>query len=168
MKKKLLLLDWEIIQQEYYEQFNRSQIAKLWEEWFDKETPKPYTDKYDLIDQLIQDELIHRKNDTIKELEDTIRHIAKLSAIKARGNAKKENYKLMLDNTKSYLQKLNETSKENLDDYIENCPDSTGFESISDYENSFYSSMDRYEVHVWDLAIYNMTNDILNKLKDNE
>jgi len=64
------------------------------------------------------------------------------------------------------IKELNKTSKEYLDDYIENCPDSFG--SISDYENSVYSSTDRYEVHVWDLAIYNITNDLLNKIKENE
>ena len=77
-----------------------------------------------------------------------------------------ENHKLMLDNAKSYLKNLNELSKENLDDYIENCPDS--FESINDYEDSFFASMDRYEVHIWDLAIYHMTNDILTKINNNE
>lgn len=33
-KKKDLLQDWEIIQQEYYEQFNRSEVEEKYSDWF--------------------------------------------------------------------------------------------------------------------------------------
>jgi len=81
MKKKDLLQDWEIVQQEYYEQFNRSAIAELWGEWFgmNEETPEPYQNKDDLINLLIQDELRHRADDTIEELKETIAYIEKLN-----------------------------------------------------------------------------------------
>jgi|TARA_R100000030_G_scaffold101024_2_gene95851 hypothetical protein len=84
MKKKDLLQDWEIVQQEYYEQFNRSELEELWGEWFgmNEEIPEPYQNKDDLIKELIEDELRHRKEDTIEELKETINYIEKLNFIK--------------------------------------------------------------------------------------
>ena len=81
MKKKDLLQDWEIVKQEYYEQFNRSEVAELWEEWFgmNEETPEPYQNKDELIKELIEDELDYRKDDTIEELKETIVYIEKLN-----------------------------------------------------------------------------------------
>ena len=34
MKKQDLLQDWEIVQQEYYEQFNRSELEEIYNDWF--------------------------------------------------------------------------------------------------------------------------------------
>ena len=79
MKKKNLLLDWEDSQREYYEQFNRSQIEGLYAEWFGNDIEHyPYMEKYQMIDELIEDELIHRQEDSIEDLIDTIEHIDKL------------------------------------------------------------------------------------------
>lgn len=84
MKKKYLLQDWEIVQQEYYEQFNRLELEELWGEWFgmNEEIPEPYQNKDDLIKELIEDELRYRKEDTIEELKETIKYIEKLNFIK--------------------------------------------------------------------------------------
>ena len=74
MKKKNLLQDWEIAHREYYEQFNRSQIARLYGEWFGNNIDHyPYMEKYQMID-----ELIHRQEDSIEDLIDTIKHLNKL------------------------------------------------------------------------------------------
>ena len=83
MKKKNLLQDWEDTQREYYEQFNRSQIEALYSEWFYNdvdviEKTLHYMEKYQMIDELIEDELIHRQEDSIEDLTDTIEHINKL------------------------------------------------------------------------------------------
>ena len=83
-KKKDLLQDWEIIQQEYYEQFNRSEVEEKYSDWFYNdvdviEKTLHYMEKSEMIQELIQDELRHRKNDTIKELKETIAYIEKLN-----------------------------------------------------------------------------------------
>ena len=79
MKKKNLLQDWENTQTEYYEQFNRSQIEALYSEWFGNNIDHyPYMEKYQMIDELIEDELIHRKEDSIEDLIDTIKYLNKL------------------------------------------------------------------------------------------
>ena len=84
MKKKDLLQDWEIVQREYYEKFNRSAIAELWEEWFgmNEEMQDPYQNKDEIIEELIKDELEYRKDDTNEELKETIEHIEKINLIK--------------------------------------------------------------------------------------
>ena len=80
MKKKNLLLDWEDAQREYYEQFNISQIEGLYSEWFGNDIEHyPYMEKYQMIDELIEDELIHRQEDSAEDLEDTIQHLNKLT-----------------------------------------------------------------------------------------
>ena len=80
MKKKNLLLDWEDAQREYYEQFNISQIEGLYSEWFGNDIEHyPYMEKYQMIDELIEDELIHRQEDSIEDLNDTIQHLNKLT-----------------------------------------------------------------------------------------
>ena len=80
MKKKDLLQDWEIVQQEYYEQFNRSSVERLYGEWFGNDIEHyPYMEKNQMIEELIEDELSYRKDDTIKELKETIKHIEKLN-----------------------------------------------------------------------------------------
>jgi len=83
MKKKNLLLDWEDTQREYYEQFNRSQVEEVYMDWFGINIDHyPYMEKYQMIDELIEDEFIHRKEDSIDDLIDTIEHIKQLINIK--------------------------------------------------------------------------------------
>jgi len=80
MKKKDLLQDWEIVQQEYYEQFNHSAVEELYGEWFANDIEHyPYMEKSQMIEELIEDELRHRKNDTIEELKESIEYIEKLN-----------------------------------------------------------------------------------------
>ena len=87
MKKKDLLRDWEIVQQEYYEQFNRSEVEEKYNDWFfhiyiNEQSVCKSMEKSEMIDELIKDELEYRKDDTIKELKETIKHIEKLNFIK--------------------------------------------------------------------------------------
>lgn len=80
MKKKDLLQDWEIVQQEYYEHFNRSAVEDLYNEWFKESVGfDKYMNKDEMIKELIEDELRYRKDDTIEELKETIAHIEKLN-----------------------------------------------------------------------------------------
>lgn len=80
MKKKDLLQDWEIVQQEYYEQFNRSEVEEKYQYWFGNSIEKyPYMDKSQMIEELLEDELRHRADDTIEELKETIKYIEKLN-----------------------------------------------------------------------------------------
>jgi len=82
MKKKNLLQDWEDTQREYYEKFNRSQVENLYSDWFGNEIEHyPYMEKYQMIDELIEDELTYREEDSVDELEDTIQHLNKLILI---------------------------------------------------------------------------------------
>jgi hypothetical protein len=79
MKKKNLLQDWEDAQREYYGQFNTSQVEALYVQWFGDEIENfPHMEKYQMIDELIEDELSHRQKDSIEDLIDTIEHIDKL------------------------------------------------------------------------------------------
>jgi len=80
MKKKDLLQDWQIVQQEYYEQYNRTEIEEKYCDWFGN-IIEHYSDmeKYQMIEELIQDELLHRETDTIQELKETIKHIKKIT-----------------------------------------------------------------------------------------
>ena len=83
MKKKNLLQDWEDTQREYYEKFNRSQVENLYSDWFGNEIEHyPYMEKYQMIDELIEDELTYRQEDSVDDLEDTIQHLNKLILIK--------------------------------------------------------------------------------------
>jgi len=85
VKKKDLLQDWEIVQQEYYEQFNRSEVEEIYNDWFMENSDRYasiYDNKDELIAELIKDELRYRKEDSIKELKETIEHIEKLNFIK--------------------------------------------------------------------------------------
>ena len=88
MKKKNLLQDWEIVQQEYYEQYNRSEIEEKYNDWFSEYDnvsgsmfEYPYMEKSEMIKELIADELDYRKDDTNEELKETIEHIKSLSVI---------------------------------------------------------------------------------------
>tara|TARA_R100000149_G_C5794936_1_gene84775 strand:+ start:42 stop:293 length:252 start_codon:yes stop_codon:yes gene_type:complete len=83
MKKKNLLQDWEDAQREYYEKFNRSQVENFYSDWFGNEIEYyPYMEKYQMIDELIEDELTYREEDSVDELEDTIQHLNELILIK--------------------------------------------------------------------------------------
>ena len=82
MKKKDLLQDWEIVQQEYYENLNRSEVEEKYSDWFYNdvdviENTLHYMNKSEMINELIQDELRYRADDTIEELKETIAHIKK-------------------------------------------------------------------------------------------
>ena len=82
MKKKDLLQDWEIVQQEYYEQFNRSEVEEIYNDWFMENSDRYaslYDNKDELIVELIKDELRYRADDTIEELKETIVYIEKLN-----------------------------------------------------------------------------------------
>lgn len=82
MKKKELLKDWEIVQQEYYEQFNRSELEEIYNDWF-MENSNRYASLYDnkdkLIVELIKGQSKYRKDDTIEELKETIIYLEKLN-----------------------------------------------------------------------------------------
>ena len=83
MKKKNLLHDWEDAKREYYEKFNRSQVETLYSEWFNNEIEHyPYMEKHQMIDELIEDELTYRQEDSVDDLEDTIQHLNELTLIK--------------------------------------------------------------------------------------
>jgi hypothetical protein len=80
MKKKDLLQDWEIVQQEYYEQFNRSEVEEIYNDWFGNNIEDyPYMEKSQMIEELLEDQLRYRKDDTIEELKETIKYIEKLN-----------------------------------------------------------------------------------------
>jgi hypothetical protein len=83
MKKKDLLQDWEIVQQEYYEHLNRSELEEKYSDWFYNDVDVweycKDMDKSEMIDELIQDELRYRADDTIEELKETIAYIEKLN-----------------------------------------------------------------------------------------
>tara|TARA_R110000751_G_scaffold115549_1_gene214959 strand:- start:10092 stop:10361 length:270 start_codon:yes stop_codon:yes gene_type:complete len=85
MKKKNLLQDWEIVQQEYYEQYNRSEIEEKYNDWFSEYDnvsgsmfEYPYMEKSEMIKELIADELEYRKDDTNEELLHLTIYIEKL------------------------------------------------------------------------------------------
>ena len=73
MKKKELLKDWKIVQQEYYEQFNRSEVEEIYR------YASLYDNKDELIAELIKNELRYRADDTIEELKETITYLEKLN-----------------------------------------------------------------------------------------
>lgn len=78
MKKKDLLQDWEDVQQEYYEQFNRSEVEEIYNDWFMENSDRYaslYDNKDELIAELIKDELRYRKKDSIEELKETIEQL---------------------------------------------------------------------------------------------
>ena len=80
MKKKYLLQDWEIVQQEYYEHLNRSELEEKYEDWFGNSIENyPYMEKSQMIEELLEDELRHRQDDTIEELKETITYLEKLN-----------------------------------------------------------------------------------------
>jgi len=80
MKKKDLLQDWEIVQQEYYQQFNRSAVEERYNDWFEESVGfDKHMNKDEMIEELIEDELEYRKDDTIEELKETISYIEKLN-----------------------------------------------------------------------------------------
>lgn len=85
MKKKNILKDWEIVQQEYYGQYNRSEIEEKYNDWFIENDSIVGFDKVmnkdKMIEELIADELEYRKDDSVEDLKETIEHIKSLSVI---------------------------------------------------------------------------------------
>ena len=80
MTKKDLLQDWKWIQQEYYEQFNRSEVEEKYQDWFGNSIENyPYMEKSQMIEELLEDELRYRADDTVEELKETIAYIEKLN-----------------------------------------------------------------------------------------
>tara|TARA_R110002074_G_scaffold184575_1_gene349998 strand:+ start:159 stop:404 length:246 start_codon:yes stop_codon:yes gene_type:complete len=58
------------------------------------------------------------------------------------------------------LKEINEDAKEYLDEFIEE----SDFESINDYEKCVDSLDDKFEVRIYDLAQYNLTNRLISKI----
>ena len=79
MKKEELLQDWKLAQQEYYEQFSRSSVERLYVEWYDDREYPSDTSKDEMIGELLESELDDRRDDTIEELKETISYIEKLN-----------------------------------------------------------------------------------------
>tara|TARA_R110000764_G_scaffold54964_7_gene119893 strand:- start:21 stop:269 length:249 start_codon:yes stop_codon:yes gene_type:complete len=77
-EKKRLLEDWEIVQQEYYLQFNRSAVSRLYIEWFDDDDQPLYMNKDEMINELMESELDCRRDDSIEEIKETIEHVKTL------------------------------------------------------------------------------------------
>ena len=58
------------------------------------------------------------------------------------------------------LKEINESSKEYLDEFIKE----SDFKSINDYEDCVIGSNDKFEVRIYDLAQYNLTNELMSKI----
>lgn len=67
-----------------------------------------------------------------------------------------------INTLKKQLQELNNSSKEYLDEYINN---ECYYKTLEDFEDCVYSTKDVYTARVWDLAVYATTNELLYKLK---
>ena len=66
----------------------------------------------------------------------------------------------MLGEIYKELKEINEGAKEYLDEFIEE----SDFESINDYEKCVNSLDDKFEVRIYDLAQYNLTNRLISKI----
>ena len=60
------------------------------------------------------------------------------------------------------LEINNADSKEYLDEFIKE----SDFKSIKDYENCVMGLSDKFEVRIYDLALYNITKELLNKIDE--
>ena len=58
------------------------------------------------------------------------------------------------------LKEINESSKEYLDEFIKE----SDFKSINDYEDCVIGLNDKFEVRIYDLAQYNLTNELISKI----
>ena len=64
------------------------------------------------------------------------------------------------------LKEHNKEAKEFLEEYLENNEEAKEhFPTIEEYEDCVVSLDEMFEVRIYDLAIYNLTNTLLNKLK---
>ena len=61
------------------------------------------------------------------------------------------------------LKEINEGAKEYLEDYIKNNNDE--IKSIEEYESCVNMLGNMFELRIYDLAQYNLTNELLNKIK---
>ena len=64
------------------------------------------------------------------------------------------------------LEEHNKTSKEYLEEYLKDDEEAQQhFPTIEDYDNCVAQLDDQFEVRIYDLAIYNITNSLLSELK---
>ena len=64
------------------------------------------------------------------------------------------------------LEEYNKDSKEYLEEYLEKDEEAKQhFPTIEEYDDCVASLDEMFEVRIYDLAIYNLTNTLLNKLK---
>jgi|TARA_R100000030_G_scaffold98713_1_gene88965 Mg2+ and Co2+ transporter CorA len=68
-----------------------------------------------------------------------------------------------MEEMKEILKKHNTDAKNYLLDFIEK--NEEGYTSIHEYEDAVGSLHDEYYVRIYDLAIYNLTNELLQKIK---
>ena len=66
----------------------------------------------------------------------------------------------MLSEIYKELKEINESSKEYLDEFIKE----SDFKSINDYEDCVMGLNDKFEVRIYDLAQYNLTNELISKI----
>ena len=59
------------------------------------------------------------------------------------------------------LKEINEGSKEYLDEFIKE----SDFESINEYEKCVSQTVDLYEARIYDLALYELTNRLINDIE---
>ena len=58
------------------------------------------------------------------------------------------------------LKEINKSSKDYLDEFIKE----SDFKSINDYEDCVVGLSDKFEVRIYDLAQYNLTNELMSKI----
>ena len=64
------------------------------------------------------------------------------------------------------LEEHNKESREFLEEYLENNEEAKEhFSTIEEYDNCVASLDEMFQVRIYDLAIYNLTNSLLNELK---
>ena len=66
----------------------------------------------------------------------------------------------MLAEVYKELKEINEGAKEYLDEFIKE----SDFKSINDYEDCVVGLSDKFEVRIYDLAQYNLTNELMSKI----
>tara|TARA_R100000541_G_scaffold52103_1_gene59750 strand:+ start:210 stop:470 length:261 start_codon:yes stop_codon:yes gene_type:complete len=86
MKKKDLLKEWEKVQESWYSYLDRDELEKEYNDWFfnlyvDENSICKGMTNDKMIEELINDELENRKDDSNEELKETIEHIKSLSVI---------------------------------------------------------------------------------------
>ena len=86
MKKKYLIQEWEKVQENYYNYFERDELQKEYNEWFfnlylDENSICEDMTNDEMIKELIKSELEFRIKDNIEDIKETIEHIKSLSVI---------------------------------------------------------------------------------------